>query len=539
MRGMPYPGIRGRSIFRSGLATHESESGSDSRMARTGRSRAYLPISVTFPSIEVGHEAPPGKKPKSPALALARVLPSSAVVAVIMLAFLLFAALVARNLNSVVVSERSAAVAQPLTSAVTEVESNIPANVDTEDDVSTYNRDSSAAAELSSHSNSADAVTANTIDDNAPTGTGTGSQSPARPPAVASDVLGDVSGRVSWTRSWPLTEADDVTGLYKIAAALKFTNKTMLNYFHMHKTGGVTTKTQIREVINNVENKKQLTKRGQPLGMIETCYKSVSPLTNLSVLETTWRCDFRQIKELPADQLNGIDVVVGHQYWNKGCDFYFGTLREIRYFSIFRHPLHRKLSFYYHFFARNTGRDENDVPRDELLKFVLADNLPNDPRMRDAGPNYFASRMLSDGMSGFKANQYPIEREEQDAILDDILSRLDNRFVFTGLQLQTEANQCMMAKTVQILAHAHGVDTLVGTPKLAESQKRLNSGEYPWTGQRLWKSMSEEQKNQFRQVEKLDLAIYHKAVEIFKKSVKLFGCEHKVVEENWQEDDFQ
>lgn len=541
MYSVPNPGIRGRSTYRSFPQIPDQESPSDSNPVaasnanRNGRPRPHhLPMPATLPSADTRNEPAPTKKPKS--FSLSRVFPSSAVVAIILLTFLFFAAFVARNLNFVVIPERPGAIVQPPSSTLIQPDSGIPANIDIEDDVPTSHHDPSDPTAVSSDPGHKTATTSSESGSNVP-------KDVISKPLNNSILDGDDpdldSGRVSWTRSWPLTEADDTTGLYNIAAQLGFTNSTMLDYFHMHKTGGVTTKTLVRELLNIPENKRLLTKRGNPLGHRETCYEAASPLTNLSVLETTWRCDFRQIKELPADDLIGIDIVLGHQYWEKGCDFYFGALRDVRYFSIFRHPLHRKLSFYYHFFARNAGIGEKDVRREDIIDFVLAHDLPNDPRMRDAGPNYFASRMLSDGMSGFKMNLYPIPREKQDDILDDILSRLENRFVFIGLQLQTEANQCMLAKTVQLLAHAHGVDNLVGTPKLAESQKRLNIGEYPWTGQRLWKSMSEEQKAEFRQVERMDLAIYNKAVEKFKKAVKLFGCEDKVVEENWSEDDFE
>lgn len=534
------PGIRGRSTFRatSQMSEQAPLSGGANGAAnlnavaynpagRAGRPRSHTSVPMTTNSIETALGDGPIKKGKT--FSFGRVIPSSAVVAIIAFAFLIFAAVVARNLSSIVVPGSTTGIFQSSSDNPTGPGNNIPANINANDKAPTSPRKSSNSLDETNFSNSSTSGNAGSaLGSTATTSSGT-----------ASLNSGDGSGRVSWTRSWPLTQADDDTGLYSIAAALKFTNNTMLDYFHMHKTGGVTTKTLLRELINHPDNRKQMTKRGQPLRTIETCYKAVSPLTNLSVLEVTWRCDFRQIRELPAEDLRGIDIVLGHQYWNKGCEYYFGALREIRYFSIFRHPLHRKLSFYYHFFVRNTGRLEKDVPKDEILRFILADDLPNDPRMRDAGPNYFASRMLSDGMSGFKKNVYPIEREEQDEILADILQRLEDRFVFTGLQLQTEANQCMMTKTIQVLAHVHGVDTLVGTPKLAESQKHLNSGEYPWTGQRLWQSMSNAQKAKFREVEKMDLAIYDKAVDKFKRSVKLFGCEHKVLHEHWQEDLFE
>lgn len=144
---------------------HESEYGSDGGTARRSYSGAYLRTSVTVHSIEASQEAAPGKKARSVALTLIRFLPFSPVVAVIMFAFILFACLVACNLNSAFFLERSAAVAQLLNSGVTWTESNNPGNVSTKGDVTTYNSDSSANVNLSSHSSSADAVTSNIIDD--------------------------------------------------------------------------------------------------------------------------------------------------------------------------------------------------------------------------------------------------------------------------------------------------------------------------------------------------------------------------------------
>lgn len=307
----------------------------------------------------------------------------------------------------------------------------------------------------------------------------------------------------------------------------------------MHKTGGVTTKVELMYIVNRAENVRQLTKRGQRLRYAETCYKKQIINPNDKSIENMWRCDFGQLKQFPEQNLSAIDIVMGHQYWNSGCDFLFAKHRDVRYFSIFRHPLPRKLSFFYHFFVRNMGKDEAHVGKEEVISFLLGDSLPNDSRVRDAGPNYYASRMLSDGVEGFVKHRYTIKKSDEGTAIRSVKYKLDNRYVFVGLQMQTAASQCMLQKTVQLLAHAHGIDEMVGTPKLSESKQRLNAGGYSWTAEKVWHAMTSEQKLRYKEVESVDLAIYKEVVDKFKKDVKLFSCEHRVDEQTWLEDIFE
>lgn len=344
-------------------------------------------------------------------------------------------------------------------------------------------------------------------------------------------------GKVSWTRSWPLTEADDDTGLYRIARAVKITNETLLNYFHLHKTGGVSIKAAIIELLTRPENLAQLTKRGQPLRDVETCYKAISPLSNVAVREVNWRCDFRQIREMSTEELRSYDIVLGHQYWERGSLYHFGAFRDVKYFSIFRHPLSRKLSFFYHFFVRNAGANEKDMSRDHVLDYVFGEGYDGDARMRDGGVNYYASRFMSNGTSLFIENQYRPNRNEEDAIIERVVGYLDKYFVFVGLQTQNEATKCMMERTMQVFAHVHGIDTLIGSTHISEkSRRQLNKGEYTWTARKLWMSMNSREKARFRLVDRIDLAIYRKAVERFRESVRLFGCEDTVDESAFEED---
>lgn len=528
---------------------------SNTYTSRVPRPRALPTVPQSPPELE-----DPLLKKRS--VGTSRVIPTSVIISTVFLSFLIFAIVLTRNVGTVVVSHPSSLSAtSPASSSSTDDARSVSAptapvvqlEIPVGTDGNMPRRRAQSSGPVDAHSMDQAPVAASNVDPHAEnrvdapppqsdkTSVQMGGPKPPLQQGAASSMQASANGVVSWNRSWPLTEADDVTGLLPLANSLKFTNMTMLNYFHLHKTGGVTTKSQVRELLLRPENMRQMTKRGQPMGVTETCYRAISPASSLSlsVREVNWRCDFGQIKEFDQSTLRGLDIVMGHQYWQNGCDYYFGHMRNVQYFSIFRHPLARKLSFFYHFFVRNSGLEEKSIPREDVLKFVLAEDLSADPRSRDSGPNYFASRFMSNGITGFSRNQYPIEQSKQDEIIADILNRLDTRYAFVGLQLHNDASQCMLEKAVQVLAHAHGIDTLVGSTKLGVSTKRLNSGEYPWSARKLWDSMSKAEKDKFNEVERVDLAIYRKATERFVKDVKLFGCEQKVEAENWDEDVFE
>lgn len=345
--------------------------------------------------------------------------------------------------------------------------------------------------------------------------------------------------RYGFERSWPLSKQDDVSNLYHVQKHLAFTNHTLLNYFHMHKTGGVTTKVEVFNFINGPKNTPLLSKRGQRLQANETCYMVEPTQKDAQNREGMWRCDFLRLLALSDQEKRSIDVVQGHQYWQNGCQSIFGAEREVKHFSIFRHPLPRKLSFFYHFYVRNVGRDEKEVQKDEVIAFLLARNLAHDSRARDAGPNYYASRMTSDGIKGFIDHTFVIEKEDQGAVISDVLEKFRKGFAFIGLQIQGPASQCMLRKTFEVFAHEHGIDNMKDSAQFTENHERLNSGKYTWTAGKIWDVMTDEEKEMFRQVEKVDLAIYDGVVERFKKDVEAFHCAEHVVAENWEEDRFE
>lgn len=307
-----------------------------------------------------------------------------------------------------------------------------------------------------------------------------------------------------------------------------FNEDTALNYFHLHKTGGVSFKERLFDFFNSHE---KLNRRGYKAKVVDTCHVSANARPAQGT-EAQWSCDWGELEVMPEKQRNKIDVIVGHQYWEEGANYWLPN-RDLRCFTIMRHPLHRKISFFYHFFVRNAGRSEQSVSKNELIQFVLGNNMPDSPLVRDAGPNYYASRLWSDGLLGYNENHTFIVRDEaaRDTVSDSI-RRLRKNFVFIGLQTQEKASLCMLKKTVYEFARAHGFNNMDGLDDFDTQRERLNIGSYPLTGKLLWEQMNKEQREEFKRVERVDLAIFRESVKMFHEMVKRFDCEHLVVDDD-------
>lgn len=266
---------------------------------------------------------------------------------------------------------------------------------------------------------------------------------------------------------------------------------------------------------------------------------------------------------MSAAQRQKTDVIIGHQYWERGAKYYMGdTTRKLRYFTVLRHPLHRKISFFFHFFVRNVGRSEKSVSYSELRDFILDRNMKissssskneNDNTMhakvynmlhtsalmRDAGPAYYASRLESDGIHGFnKRHRYyyhnnTIVDTNKAAIIKAVKHRLSTNFVFIGLQAQEAASLCMLQHTVDALSSQLGVRNRTGIEDIGKVstlgvRKRLNVGDYPINAKQVWSGMTEEERREYEDVEMIDLKIYEEGVALFRKAAHKLGCAHLV-----------
>lgn len=306
-----------------------------------------------------------------------------------------------------------------------------------------------------------------------------------------------------------------------------FTNITTLNYFHLHKTGGVSFKGRIFKFFFTKGRRKR---DGEPVRVVDTCYISEVRRPEMGI-EAEWSCNWAKLEAMPAEDRQKIDVIVGHQYWEQGAAYWVPN-RDLRYFTVMRHPLHRKISFFYHFFVRNAGRSEDSVDAKEVIAFVLGHDLPRSSLVRDAGPGYYASRLWSDGWSGFgKKHRYEIPESDANDLVAKSIQRLRRHFVFVGLQTQEKASLCMLKKTVLEFARAHGVHDLNGIEDIAAPKERMNTGGYALTASKLWEQMSKSEREKFATVERVDLGIYSECLKMFGEMVRKFGCE-AFVEDN-------
>lgn len=300
-----------------------------------------------------------------------------------------------------------------------------------------------------------------------------------------------------------------------------FSNKTTLNYFHLHKTGGVSFKGRIFRFFFTEGRKKG---NGEPVNIVDTCYISRTRRPEMGT-EAEWSCNWAKFEEMSVLERQKIDVIVGHQYWEQGAAYWVPN-RDLRYFTVMRHPLHRKISFFYHFFVRNAGRSEDAVDIKEVIAFVLGHELPQSTLVRDAGPGYYASRLWSDGWSGFgQQHRFEISEKDADDLIVKSVQKLRQNFVFVGLQTQERASLCMLQKTILEFARAHEVGALDGIDDIAAPRERMNTGQYPLTAEKLWELMSPSEREEFKTAERVDLGIYNESVKMFGEMVRRFECE--------------
>lgn len=306
---------------------------------------------------------------------------------------------------------------------------------------------------------------------------------------------------------------------------LHFTPKTAINFMHFHKTGGVSFKTSLHVFYN-----RKFKSDGSQVVARDSCYKRESTLGGGEQSFAVWRCDWDPILQLNNQERNRHDFVFGHQFGLHGVDELL-NLRDLRTFTVMRHPFDRKVSFYYHFFVREVGRKESEVSFEEVREFLLFDKLRIDAELgRDLGPNYMAGRLLSDGKEGFTGNSYHsyygVEGRQVEGVVEKAV-KIIGKYVFVGLQEESAASRCMLRKTMEVYNKVNGVSN-VGLEAIDGRNGRLNSGSYSMSAQAIWGRFSMEDRIVFDMKEKVDLAIYREGSRLFRKHVQVFGCADRV-----------
>lgn len=222
-----------------------------------------------------------------------------------------------------------------------------------------------------------------------------------------------------------------------------------------------------------------------------------------------------------------VDITFGHQYGMNGIESVLHE-RDVRSFTIMRHPLHRKVSFYFHFFVREIQRREQDVSLNEIRQFILNEQVPQGASVgMDVGPNYYAGHLLSNGKMGFVTNQgnhtwYNVSEGQKQNVVQDVRAILD-RYVFIGLQSQPAATLCMLRR---VLREFDGVNAVI--PPSAKALRTHidveNKGSYKLGADEVWDALSLVEKQRFQRHEWVDLRIYEHAHMLFTRQVLQFGC---------------
>ncbi len=181
----------------------------------------------------------------------------------------------------------------------------------------------------------------------------------------------------------------------------------------------------------------------------------------------------------------------------------------------------------FHFFVRERNRDENKVPFEEILDFLLLEKALAEPFStgQDAGPNYMAGRLLSSGYEGFISDLYHrfyfVKPGQEKEVVKRSLNIMRD-YIFIGLQSESAASKCMLRKTVKEFNAAHGIDN-AGTDEVARTVPVANAGSYSMSSAKIWNRMSAEQRRTFNEREQVDLAIYYESERMFKQQVRISG----------------
>eukprot|EP00177_Eucheuma_denticulatum_P000386 GFKZ01000662.1.p1 GENE.GFKZ01000662.1~~GFKZ01000662.1.p1 ORF type:complete len:533 (+),score=93.30 GFKZ01000662.1:215-1813(+) len=309
---------------------------------------------------------------------------------------------------------------------------------------------------------------------------------------------------------------------------LNFTDRTAINFMHFHKTGGVSFKTALHKFYNN-----KMKSNGRVVLIRDACYAREGVKQDGQPSFQVWRCDWEPLREQSEEERNRHDFVFGHQFRGKGVDELLNR-RDLRTFTVLRHPFDRKVSFFYHFFVREVGRKEEDISFGEIRDFLLYDKLRIEADLgRDLGPNYMAGRLLSDGMQGYEGNKsysiYAIGDTERAEVVERALQVIRN-YVFVGLQSQSEASQCMLRKVMEEFNAVNGVNN-EGIEEVDKGGMRLNSGSYSLSAKVIWSRLSAEERAHFDHKEGVDLSIFREGKRLFRKHVDIFRCSDRLTED--------
>lgn len=310
---------------------------------------------------------------------------------------------------------------------------------------------------------------------------------------------------------------------HNLIKSLQFTNMTTLNFFHLHKTGGTSIKVALQDYYSG-----KLKANGEKVTIEELCYSRKDPNTiSGEATFLSWRCDWLRLEASSLEERDKRDIAQGHQFLLHGISELIPH-RNIRTFTVLRHPFDRKFSFFFHFFVRAVHREDSDVSWEELRDFLVYSRVHIDADLgRDAGPNYIAGRMLSDGEHGFVGDysngHFAVPDAHEDQVVRSAIEILRS-FVFVGIQKDPQATFCLLRRTVRAFDAAHGIVDPANSRALDSAGDRLNSGSYRPSAADAWSKLSDGEKREFERNERVDLRIFREAERLFQEQISSFGC---------------
>lgn len=324
----------------------------------------------------------------------------------------------------------------------------------------------------------------------------------------------------------------------QLSSCLNFTSNTVLNFMHFSKTGGTSVANYL---VNNLDNCRK--EDGSSIRGFNACYPRKSlPYSGLSRVTRNhrnrrmaefdkWRCDWDILQAMGSEDSSSIDYIYGHQYFLNGAQDILPD-KDVRTFAVIRHPLARKISFFYHFLIREQDRKEQDVTFEELRDFLIYDKLVQEKRAftvrHDIGPNYMTGRLLSDGTVGFTGELFHKYFKAQPGSSSKEALNILKSFVFVGLQTENQATLCMFKKTLRIFKEAHNVGDLEENEQDSDkndNMRELNSGSYALSEETVRAKLSDEELAIFERKEQEDITLYEQGVQLFWRQVKEFDCE--------------
>lgn len=324
-----------------------------------------------------------------------------------------------------------------------------------------------------------------------------------------------------------------------LEACLNFTRRDVLNFLHFSKTGGTSLSNYMVKSLDYAPKHDGTYMSGVNLCTQKTKLSVLNSFGRVNsqkrkALQSVSRCTWDTLRAYSQSQLESIDFIYGHQYRVNGAEAILPN-RHVRTFTVMRHPLSRKISFFYHFLVRAAGRSEEAVTFDELRDFLIYDKVPQTQEAfvvrHDIGPNYMTGRLLSDGIAGFVGNQYHtyFDSHGSDERAENAVDILQS-FVFIGLQTQRRANICMLKKTLALFKKAHGlaVDDENMVDQVEKEKLQLNSGSYSYSFEKVLQLLSDEEIRTFERNEHSDLRIYEEGEQLFRSRVKQFRCESQI-----------